>query len=219
MRNETPVPGSEKSAAVKLGLLLWRALKLEILGYLSIARFLLRRKGIPPGGKAFTYHAPSAPVLAVFIVVSAIEVVVVDLLVQRWPAVRITMLVIDIWGLMYILGLLFGFLTRPHVVTREGLTLRRGPEVNWPITWDAVAVVTKVKHSTNGERGHWLTRDHQGQETLNMFSNGETNMLIELEGDQEFYLPGRKVTTRRVRFYVDKPTEFMDAVRPFLTAA
>lgn len=52
-----------------------------------------------------------------------------------------------------------------------------------------------------------------------MFSNGETNMLIELEGDQEFSLPGRKVTTRRVRFYVDKPTEFMDAVRPFLTAA
>ncbi|MFW3171695.1 hypothetical protein [Geodermatophilus sp. CPCC 206100] len=54
------------------------------------------------------------PVLLTFIVVSAAEVVVVDVLVQRWPAVRIPLLVVGIWGVIWMCGLLFGMVTRLH---------------------------------------------------------------------------------------------------------
>lgn len=59
---------------------------MEICGYLSMFRFVFRRPRVPQGAQAFAYHQPVMPLLIVFIVVSAIELVVVDVLVRRWRA-------------------------------------------------------------------------------------------------------------------------------------
>jgi hypothetical protein len=69
-----------------------------------------------------------------FIGVSAVEFVVVDLLVRRWPTVRISLLALGIWGLVWMFGLLFGFLTRPHAVGPAGIRVRSGPRSTSPST-------------------------------------------------------------------------------------
>ena len=65
--------------------------------------------------------------MIVFIAVSAVELMAVDLIVRRWPSVRIPLLVLSIWGLVWMLGFLFGMLTRPHAVGPEGIGSATAP--------------------------------------------------------------------------------------------
>ena len=103
-----------------------RAVRMEIAVWRSIYRFLLRRHRVPVGAVGFTYHQPVLPLLIGFLVASAIELVAVDLLVKQWPLVRIPLLVVGVWGLLWMLGLLLGYLTRPHAVGPEGIRVREG---------------------------------------------------------------------------------------------
>lgn len=213
---EAPVP---KPFRTRLGLarhLLWRATKLEYFGYVSILRYITRRHGVPPGGTGFSYHKTSVAPVTLFLVLSLAELIVVDLLVRRWPTVRLVMLILGVWGLIYMFGLLFGMVTRPHVVTSERLQLKQGPETTLSIKWSWVRTVTKRGHSTNGQKSHRVTQDLQGRTVINLWASGESNIELELDEPKHFDLPGHHVEAARVRFYVDDPTAFMDTVRPIL---
>ena len=85
---------------------------------------------MPAGARGFRYHEPVLTILIVFIALSAVELVAVDLIVRRWPYVRIPLLVLSIWGLIWMLGFLFGMLTRPHAVGPESIRVRYGAEVD-----------------------------------------------------------------------------------------
>jgi hypothetical protein len=101
---------------------------MELRGYQSIYRFIFRRPKTPPGAAAFSYHQPVLAILVVFVVVSAVELVVVDLIVQRWAQIRIPLLILGIWGLVFMLGLLPGMLTRPHAVGPTASRCDPGPK-------------------------------------------------------------------------------------------
>jgi hypothetical protein len=55
---------------------------MEIRGYQSIYRFLFCRTEVPAGHVGFSYYRPVLATLIAFIAVSAVEVVVVDLIVR-----------------------------------------------------------------------------------------------------------------------------------------
>lgn len=214
--NETPVPPPPSRRLTRARLLGWRAIKLEYYGYLSIGRFILRRDGVPPGGRGFSYHASSLTPLIVFLVLSAVELIVVDILVQRWPTLRITMLVLGAWGLAYMFGLLFGMITRPHVVTTGNLRANQGPEVSLSIPWESVHSVTRKRIVNSRDKAPKVTRGPEGRDTVNLWVSNETNIVIDLEESREFRLPGRTVWAQQVRIYADDPSSFMSAVRPIL---
>ncbi len=67
------------------------------------------------------------------IAVSALELVVDDLIVRRWTCVRVPLLILSNWGLVYMLRLLFGVLVRPHAVGPDGIRVRYASEVDVPI--------------------------------------------------------------------------------------
>ena len=92
------------------GYLARRALVMEIHGYQNMYRFVFRRPRVPAGAAGYSYHQPVLAILIVIIVVSAIEMVVVDVIVRRWTHVRVPLLALSIWGLVFMLGLLFGML-------------------------------------------------------------------------------------------------------------
>lgn len=75
-----------------------RAWRLEIHGYQSAYRLLFRRPRVPAGATGFSNHQPVLPILIVFIALSVVELVVVDVIVQRWPSVRLPLLVLGIWA-------------------------------------------------------------------------------------------------------------------------
>ena len=119
------------------------------------------------GAEGFSYHQPILAIMIVFIVVSVVEVVVVDRIVSRWTYIRIPLLIISIWGLVWMLGFLFGMLVRPHSVGPDGIRVRYGSEVDIPIGLHDVDSVAYRKQAAQHKQPK-LTIDDNGVATLHM---------------------------------------------------
>ena len=189
-----------------------RATMMELRGYQSIYRFVFRRPKVPAGGVGFSYHKPVLPILIVFVVVSALEMLVVDLIVRRWAYIRVPLLILSIWGIVYMLGLLFGMLVRPHAITADGIRVRYGSEIDLPIAWDDVHSVTRRKR-VNSDKQPKVTRDDNGEASLHMRIQNETNLEIRLNRPVSLRLPHGIETVSMVNLYADDPQAFMDEVR------
>lgn len=194
-----------------------RALQLEIGIWLSLYRFVFRRPRVPRGATAFTYHRPVHQILIVFIVLSAVEIVVLDLIVHQWLFIRIPVLILGIWGLTWMLGYLFGFLTRPHAVGPDGIAVRFGAEVDVRLGWDDIHSVALNKVVAEPKTPQ--VTEEAGVATLHLRMQNETNIEVELERPREVHLPRGRETVSRVHFHVDDPKQFMDAVREHLAPA
>jgi hypothetical protein len=85
--------------------------------------------GRGPGVRIFPYAKEVSPLLGAFIVVSALELVVVHL-VLPWATVRTVLLVLSIWGLVWMIGFLASMRVFPHLLDEAGLRLRYGTSVD-----------------------------------------------------------------------------------------
>ena len=195
-----------------------RALMMEIWGYVSILRYVLRRPKVPSGAAAFTYHQPVLPLLVAFIGVSAIELVVVDLLVRRWPSVRVAMLALGVWGLVWMFGMLFGFLTRPHAVGPDGLRVRSGAEVDIALPWELIDSVDRRKAVAHGKQP-LVTTDDEGARTLHLRMQHETNLQVTLRRAVTVRLPQGAATVTQVDLFADDPQSFVTEVRRHRTVS
>jgi hypothetical protein len=189
-----------------------RATLMELRGYQSICRFVFRRPKVPAGAEGFSYHQPILAIMIVFIAVSAVEVVVVDRIVSRWTYIRIPLLIISIWGLVWMLGLLFGMLVRPHAIGPDGIRVRYGSEVDIPIAWHDVDSVAYRKQAAQHKQPK-LTIDDNGVATLHMRIQNETNIEVRIRRPVPLKLPQGTETVSTVKLYADDPKRFMDAVR------
>jgi hypothetical protein len=198
-----------------VGYLARRAIMMEIHGYQSLYRFLFRRPKVPTGAIGFSYYQPILAIMIVFIAVSAVELVVLDLIVRRWPAIRIPVLVLSLWGLIYMLGLLFGMLTRPHAIGPDGIRARYGAEIDIPLPWDIVESVTRRKHTILNKQPK-ITVDEDGLATLHLRMQNETNIEVVLKGGTEIRLPHGHETIKELTLYTDDPEAFMNEVRHHL---
>ncbi|MFK4852652.1 hypothetical protein ACI3KT_13540 [Microbacterium sp. ZW T6_19] len=195
-----------------------RALHAELRVYSSIGRAITRRPAIPPGGTGLGYHRPVLTVLFIFIGLSAVEIPIIDLIVHRWPPVRITMLVIGIWGVTWMLGMLCAMLMRPHTVGPDGIRVRSGLEIDVAVSWNDIASIAVSRRVDEPKQ----PRVSDGEYSERM--QNETNILIELERPTRIRLPGLapkggEHVVDSIRLWTDEPRSFIAAARPFLTAA
>ena len=207
--------GPRRTGLRLVGHLARRALVLEVRGYQSLYRFLFRRPRVPAGARAFSHHGPVLAVLVVLVAVSAVELVAVDLVVRRWPGVRVALLVLGIWGLVFMLGLLLGLLTRPHAVGPEGLRIRSGTDTEVSVAWASVDAVARKQRRTQ-DRQPSVTVDDGGRVTLHLRVQDETNLELHLVEPTELRLPRGRTTVDVVAFYADDPRGFLDEVRRHL---
>lgn len=194
-----------------------RAWQLEIGGYLSLYRWLLRRPRVPEGARAFSYHAPVIALVVGMLVVSVVELVVVDLLVRRWETVRVTLLVLSIWGLVLMFGLLLGMLTRPHAVGPDGLRIRSGTDVDLALPWEVVAAVSAHRTAVH-EKQPLVVVDERGRPTLQLLVANETNLEVRLLEPVLVRLPSGTETVTRVLLHADDPTGFLAEVSRYEVA-
>lgn len=189
-----------------------RALLLELRMYASIGRAVARRPDVEPGGEGYRYDAPVRVLVVAFLVVSAVELVVVDLLVHRWPLVRVPFLVVGVWGLVWMLGLLCSHRVRPHAVGPSGLVLRDGMDLDLHVPPEAVAEV-RTRRRSYAEKPSRVVED-QGSRVLVLHVSQETDVDVRLDGPRAFRLPnGRVVEVDAIRLWVDDPDGFVAAVR------
>ena len=203
----------------RAGSLAKRVLLLELYIYASIGRFLARRPAIPRGAVGFGYHKPVFTLLIVFIVLSAVEIPIIDLIAQRWPVVRITLLVLGIWGVTWMFGLLCAFLMRPHTVGADGIRVRGGLELDLALSWDDIASVAHAVR-VDEPKAPKFEETPAGRMLLLRVGN-ETNIEIELEEPTVLRLPGGGAkggaqTVRLVRLWADDPRAFLAEVKKHL---
>lgn len=206
----TTVSSSTPSAvhtARRFARMAWRA---EVGVWQSLYRWAFRRPRVPAGASGFTYHSPVLTILVIFIVLSAVELPIVDLIVHPWPWVRIPLLILGIWGLTWMFGLLLAYLTRPHAVGPEGIRARLGADLEAVLPWD---VVESVERSRDVAEKAPKVRDEEHGRTLAIRIANETNVLIVLERPVCVHVGGRDVEVDAVRLWVDDLDGFLDAVR------
>jgi hypothetical protein len=188
-----------------------RVVAFEISLYRSLFRWVTRRPYVPAGAAPFGYVGVIAALLWVFIVVSAIEMVVVHLLLP-WETVRIVADILGLWGLVWMLGLLASFRVHPHVVGEGGLRVRRGTGVDLTIPWDAVATVAGRERSRESSRGVQLDRA-DGATVLNVVMAGRTTVDVKLRRPLVVPLRTGPETVTEVRLFADDPRALVRAAQ------
>lgn len=185
---------------------------MEAAGWASIGRVLTRRPPVPAGASGFRYDAPFRSTLVVFLSVSAVEVVAVDLITRSWPWVRFPLLVLGIWGVLFMLGMLLGYVTRPHTVGPAGIRVRNGGEVDLDLPWEVIHSVTPRRRRVPDAATFGLSGEPQTQ-TLHHVVEDRTDIEIALDRPVTLELPQGPVTVVRLHLAVDDPRGFADAVR------
>jgi hypothetical protein len=196
--------------------LLRKAAAYELTMWRSLFRWILRRPLAPEGAQAFGYASVVTPLLIVFIVVSTIEIPILDLILP-WKTVRIIAAALGVYGVFWMIGLLASIRVHPHLVGEPGIRIRNGGSVDFTLPWDAVETVRKRYRSL--ESGRTVQLDTTGADVvLNIGVASQTSVDIVLREPTVVALPkGASEPVREVRCYADDPDGFVSRARQHLT--
>lgn len=195
----------------RVGAIARRLVAAEFRSYGALAGWVLRRPDVPPGALGFRYVGAVLPVLWGFIVVSALEVVIVHV-VLPWPTVRLVLDVLGVWGVLWMLGLTASLTVKPHLLDDAGIRIRNGVTTDVTVPWDAVAAVTVRRRAREKSRAVQLDRDG-GSTVLNVVVGSQTTVDVTLRRPVVVALPSGPETVTAVRLHADDPQGLVSAVR------
>lgn len=180
-----------------------RLLVNEARGLTSLVRWVARRKhGVREGDLAAPYTGPQTAMMYGFLFVSVVETVALAMLIP-WPLVHMILLVLDVYGVLMVLAMHAGCVTRPHVVGADGSLL-----VRWGVLFDmpiAAGLITSARVERRYPDGSLVKIDKPGG-TLYLIVGGQTTVRVELSEPVEFVRPmGGRGTATVVRFHADDP--------------
>lgn len=177
----------------------------------STLRWLTRRPrhGVREGDTAVPYASGGALTMFALIYASVIEAVALGFVIP-WPAIRITVLIVDLWGVYFAVALYASCVVRPHVVHADGsLRLRYGALLDIRIPAQAIAGARVERRSA---RGKLAAVDEHGCAALSQ--GGQTTVTVELAGPVAFSRPlGKRSEARVFRYYADDPASAVAAMR------
>jgi hypothetical protein len=182
----------------------------------SFLRWVARRgpHGVRPGDVVVPYAGGQMAVLYVFLFVSIVETVALALLIP-WPVVHAVTLVLDVWGVYFVIALHASCVVRPHVVGTDGsLRLRYGALLDIRIPAGHVVSARRERRYTKSKVGNI---DPDGVADLPVAS--ETTVTVQLAEPLEYIrVLGRTAQASTFRFYADDPAAALDALRTHTSA-
>jgi len=183
----------------------------ELRLYASILRLLTGRwrHGVREGDIAVRYASGGAGLLLTLVYLSVVETVVLAFLIP-WPLVREITLALDLWGVLFLVGLFASFTVRPHVIGADGsLRLRSGALLDIRIPGRDIAAVRVERRVARGKKG---TVDDDGRADLSQ--GGQTTVTVELARPAAFTRPlGKQARACVFRFYAADPAAAVAALR------
>lgn len=180
------------------------ALIFEFNIYKSLLRWVGRRPSVPTGYAPVGYAQMATPMLALWIFGSALELPLVHVLVP-WDGLRISLLLIGVWGLLWMLGVLAGLRSYPHLLGADTLRVRNGAMHDITVPWKAIAKVTTQDRSLPSSM--WVL---QPQETehgihLNVAVSGRVNVHLALAEPLSLRTSKGVMVVAGVSLWVDEP--------------
>ena len=202
------------SVVRRLLALAWEALLLEVALYRSLARWVARRPDVPAGATPVGYAQLVAPMMWLWIFGSATEVVVVEVLLRHWDnpvtsALRMPLLVLGVWGVLWMLGMMASYRVRPHLLLDDRLVARSGARTRVVVPLGAVESTRTVEHELPGV----IRSLHHEDDLVLVGVSSQTNLELVLSGPVTLETSGGPMTATRVGVWVDDPRAVAAALR------
>ncbi len=197
----------------------WEAVLLELALYRSLARWIVRRPDVPAGATPIGYAQLAGPMLWLWIFGSATEVVVIEVVLRQvgtgWADVlRLPLLAIGIWGLLWMLGMMAAYRVRPHLLTDDRLRIRNSARTWVDLPLEAMAATRTVEHELPG-----IVRAlHHEDGLLLVGVSSRTNLEIVLTGPTVLRTSKGESTADRVGLWVDEPRDVARRLRTLAEA-
>ncbi|XIE78321.1 hypothetical protein AB6O49_09470 [Streptomyces sp. SBR177] len=174
----------------------------------SLGRWAARRpdRGGPETVAAFPHARDQAALMYGFAFVCVVETVGMSYLLAAWPAVHAVVLVLDVYTVLFVLGLHAASATRPHLLTADALRVRQAGHVDVRVPLERIAAVRQESLFTHEKR--------DGE--LNLAVGSRTSLTVELDRPVDApRLLGAARPVRVLRLHADDPR----ALHAALTAA
>jgi hypothetical protein len=176
----------------------------------ELLRWILRRPR-RHAGEPFSYVRALTPVLSVFIGLSVVEIVVVDV-VLPWAWLRAVGLVAGVYGLLWMLGMLAALRLSPHTVDDEGLHLRSGVAATLRVPWEVIATVGSRTQAVEGMRT--VQVDDGAEPAVSLPVAGQTNVEVALARPVRLLADrGDERGVTAVRLFADDPRRLVARLR------
>lgn len=199
------VAESAKNAAHHIiGERLWRFIASEFGLISSLVRLIARRPKVPAGSTVFTYHRQSSPVVWTMVAFLVIELVVLHLVIP-WDAVRLVALILGLYGLLWVVGYVAGFVMHPHLLTEQDLIIRRGSTLAIVLPLDTIERLDAKDRDLPGWRSirYRASSRPGGEPSLHIAQSGRTNLDLELSEAIDRHLIDGGEAIRRISIWAD----------------
>ncbi|MYS10113.1 hypothetical protein GTW71_27590 [Streptomyces sp. SID6041] len=177
----------------------------------SLGRWAARRPhGVEGVDGVFPHARDQAALMYGFAFVCVVETVGLSYLLADWPAVHAVVLVLDVYTVLFVLGLHAASATRPHTLTGDVLRLRQAAHVDVSVPLDRIA---SVRHELVFSHG-------KAEGELNLAVGSQTSLTVELTEPVDaprFFGAPRPV--RLIRFHADDARALYRALGPAVTRA
>jgi len=199
----------------------WKALETSLSGLMpaKAARLVIMEirlwgglhawmRRLPHGPDEFTYHSRSQMglVMGVLVLVTPLEIAVLELLIP-WPWLRITTLVLALYGVLWVIMLFASLRSLPHRLETQGLRLRYGALAGAFIPYERIADA-KVAMAKAPTHGDGLSVD---KDAAFFAIDGETNLVIHLHEPLAVdKVLGETRPVRTIHFATDEPKRMIE---------
>ena len=195
-----------------------KAVLFELRLYRSLFRWVTRRPVVPAAGvEAVGYSQAVTPVMWLWIFASAAEMVVVHLVIP-WPTVRIILLIVSAWGLIWMIGFLASLKVYPHLLSDAGVQVRHGATVDIAIPWGFVASVIAQRRDLPSSIRTIQLRETDTGTDLQVGVSGEVNVHLVLTHSVSVPTHRGDQVITELSFWVDDPHAFVARARQHLTS-
>ncbi|MFG2328315.1 hypothetical protein ACGFMM_01685 [Streptomyces sp. NPDC048604] len=163
-----------------------------------------RRVGLTAGDRSFAHARDQAALMYGFAFVCLVETVGMSYLLADLPVVHAIVLVLDVYTVLFVLGLHAASVTRPHVLSGGELRLRQAAHVDVRVPLDRIASVRQESLFTHEKK--------DGE--LNLAVGSQTSVTIELtEPVDAPRLLGAPRLVSILRFHADDARSLAAALR------
>lgn len=176
----------------------------------SLVRWVARRPhGVGEADGVFPHARDQAAMAYGLTFVCVAETVALSFLLADWPVVHSVFLVVDVYTVLFVLGMHAAAVTRPHVLAGGGLRVRQAAHVDIRVPVSQISSIRRETLFTHAKK--------DGE--LNLAIGSQTSLTIELtEPVNAPKLLGAPRLVRVIRLHADDPKSLYDAVTRARTA-
>lgn len=170
----------------------------------SLALWAARRTHQTEGKVAFGYARGQGAVMFGFAFVCVVETVTMSVLLRDLPAVHRIVLVLDVYTVLFVIGLHAANVVRPHVLSGDELRIRQAAHVDLRVP---------VRHITDVRRE--LRSQHSRTEgELDLPVGSQTNVTLQLARPvTHLTFLGHRRDIHTVRFHADDADSLVQAIK------